>query len=229
MTYKVVVTREGGQWMADVPSVPGAHTFASSLGGLRRSVREVIVLMEDLPDYAEPDVELRFEVDEDAVRAAVELAERREALARAEAALRTQTFDAIRALKAAGHSVRDVAALVGVTPGRVSQIAPETSRGEGPRDTLARSVGASAPRARLRGRTVAPNRNVVPNPEGGWDVKGAGTRRSAHADTQAEAVARAKQIVGNAGGGEVSIHGRDGKIRAKDTVDPGNDPRNIPG
>jgi hypothetical protein len=60
-------------------------------------------------------------------------------------------------------------------------------------------------------------------------VTGAGERRSAHADTQAEAIARAKEIVHNAGGGEVTIHGRDGQIRAKDTVDPGNDPRNIPG
>ncbi|MFF1530290.1 DUF2188 domain-containing protein [Cellulomonas sp. NPDC058312] len=47
--------------------------------------------------------------------------------------------------------------------------------------------------------------------------------------TQADAIARAKQIVHNAGGGEVTIHGRDGQIRAKDTVDPGNGPRNIPG
>ena len=76
---------------------------------------------------------------------------------------------------------------------------------------------------------MATNRNVVPNPEGGWDVTGAGERRSAHTDKQADAIARAKEIVGNAGGGEVSIHGRDGKVRAKDTVEPGNDPRNIPG
>ncbi|WP_222117202.1 DUF2188 domain-containing protein [Cellulomonas sp. SLBN-39] len=73
------------------------------------------------------------------------------------------------------------------------------------------------------------NRNVVPSPSGGWDVTGAGQRASAHADTQAEAIARAKQIVENAGGGEVSIHGRDGRVRAKDTVAPGNDPRQIPG
>lgn len=73
------------------------------------------------------------------------------------------------------------------------------------------------------------NRNVVPSPSGGWDVTGAGQRASAHADTQAEAIARAKQIVQNAGGGEVSIHGRDGRVRAKDTVAPGNDPRQIPG
>jgi len=54
-TYLVEVTREGNQWLADVPSVPGAHTFANDLDTLRQSVREVIVLMDDLPDDATPD------------------------------------------------------------------------------------------------------------------------------------------------------------------------------
>jgi uncharacterized protein YdaT len=68
-------------------------------------------------------------------------------------------------------------------------------------------------------------RHVVPNPKGGWDVKKPGaSRASAHTDTQKEGVARAKDIVSNAGGGEVRIHGRDGKIRDSDTVKPGNDP-----
>lgn len=69
------------------------------------------------------------------------------------------------------------------------------------------------------------SRDVVPNKDGGWDVKGPGaTRSSAHTDTQAQAVDRARQIVHNAGGGEVRIHGRDGKIRDSDTIAPGNDP-----
>ena len=70
------------------------------------------------------------------------------------------------------------------------------------------------------------NRHVVPNPdEGGWDVTApGGARRSSHHGTQAEAEARAKEIVGNLGGGEVAIHGRDGRIRDRDTVAPGNDP-----
>ena len=70
------------------------------------------------------------------------------------------------------------------------------------------------------------NRHVVPNAEGGWDVKAPGaTRASSHHDTQAQAESRAKEIVGNQGGGEVRIHGRDGRIRDSDTVKPGNDPR----
>jgi len=68
-------------------------------------------------------------------------------------------------------------------------------------------------------------RHVVPNPEGGWDVtKPGASRASSHHDTQSEAEARAKEIVGNAGGGEAVIHGRDGRVRDSDTVAPGNDP-----
>lgn len=69
------------------------------------------------------------------------------------------------------------------------------------------------------------NRHVVPNPDGGWDVRAPGAQRaSSHHDTQAEATDRAREIVGNAGGGEVVIHGRDSRIRDSDTVAPGNDP-----
>lgn len=69
------------------------------------------------------------------------------------------------------------------------------------------------------------NRPVVQNPSGGWDVKKPGaTRSSAHTDTQRQATKRATEIVRNNGGGEVRVHGRDGKIRDSTTVAPGNDP-----
>lgn len=69
------------------------------------------------------------------------------------------------------------------------------------------------------------NRHVVPNPDGGWDIKKPGsTRSSGHTDRQSDAIDRAKEIVGNQGGGEVRIHDRAGQIRDSDTVPPGNDP-----
>lgn len=72
------------------------------------------------------------------------------------------------------------------------------------------------------------NRHVVPNPDGGWDIKAPGAKRSSsHHGTQAEAESRAKEIVHNAGGGEVRIHNRQGRIRDSDTVAPGNDPSTI--
>lgn len=68
-------------------------------------------------------------------------------------------------------------------------------------------------------------RHIVPNPKGGWDVKkpSAG-RASSHHDSQAGAERRARQIVSNAGGGEVVTHRPDGRIRDSDTVPPGLDP-----
>ncbi|KUH91843.1 DUF2188 domain-containing protein [Mycobacterium sp. IS-1556] len=63
-------------------------------------------------------------------------------------------------------------------------------------------------------------RHVVPSERGGWDVQKPGAdRASAHYDTQAEAIDRARQILENDGGGELTIHDEQGRIRAKDTID----------
>lgn len=68
-------------------------------------------------------------------------------------------------------------------------------------------------------------RHVVRNPNGGWDVKKPGSAKAgAHEQTQSAAVQRAREIVKNGGGGEVRIHGRDGRIRDSDTIAPGKDP-----
>lgn len=47
---------------------------------------------------------------------------------------------------------------------------------------------------------MSDNRRIVkPNPEGGWDVAARNAQRaSGHFDTQAEAIDRARQIIGNA-------------------------------
>ena len=49
-------------------------------------------------------------------------------------------------------------------------------------------------------------------------------RASGFALTQKDAETMAKQLAKNSGGGEVRIHGLNGKIRDSDTVAPGNDP-----
>lgn len=68
-------------------------------------------------------------------------------------------------------------------------------------------------------------RHVVPDGNGGWKVVAPHAERaSARTETQAEAIDRARGIVGNTGGGEVVIHRPDGRIRDSDTVPPGNDP-----
>ncbi|HOC43226.1 MAG TPA: DUF2188 domain-containing protein [Thermoanaerobaculales bacterium] len=65
------------------------------------------------------------------------------------------------------------------------------------------------------------NQHVVPHDEG-WAVRGEGNRRvtSTHS-TQAEAIDAAREIAVNQQS-EVVIHGRDGRIRDRDSY--GNDP-----
>lgn len=59
----------------------------------------------------------------------------------------------------------------------------------------------------------------------GWSVKKAGASRvSGTFSTQSEAERSAKTFARNSGGGEVRIHGRDGRIRDSDTVPPAKDP-----
>ncbi|HKK83016.1 MAG TPA: DUF2188 domain-containing protein [Atribacterota bacterium] len=64
--------------------------------------------------------------------------------------------------------------------------------------------------------------HVVPNPDGGWDVKrGGGQKASRHTDTKAEAEKLAREISRNQET-ELVIHKKDGTIQRKDSH--GNDP-----
>lgn len=60
---------------------------------------------------------------------------------------------------------------------------------------------------------------------GEWAVKKAGSSRmSGKFESQRDAEKAAKKFAANAGGGEVRIHSRDGRIRDSDTVAPAHDP-----
>ena len=69
--------------------------------------------------------------------------------------------------------------------------------------------------------------HVVPNPDGGWDVKRDNAlRASRHLPTKKEAVDVGRTISQNQGT-EFVIHRKDGTIERKDSH--GNDPRDVPG
>lgn len=69
--------------------------------------------------------------------------------------------------------------------------------------------------------------HVVPNPNGGWDIKQSGGKRSSgHFDNKKTAVDRARDISRNKQS-ELVIHNKDGKIGQKDSH--GNDPRKSKG
>ena len=65
------------------------------------------------------------------------------------------------------------------------------------------------------------NQHVTPHTDGGWLVIGAGNQKATlKTNTQAEAIAAAREIARNQKS-ELVIHGRDGRIRGKDSY--GND------
>jgi len=69
--------------------------------------------------------------------------------------------------------------------------------------------------------------HVVPNPNGGWDVKKGGAEKaSLHTDNKQDAIDRGREISRNQGT-EFVIHGQNGVIQSKDSH--GNDPRSVKG
>ena len=64
--------------------------------------------------------------------------------------------------------------------------------------------------------------------DGKWvNKKNSNSQASSVHDTQRDANGSARDMLKNAGGGELTTKGKDGKIRSKDTISPGNDPRKI--
>src|SRR6266487_6589188 len=123
--FRVVATREDGQWLADVPELHGAHIYARSLPSLDQAVREVVALAADLPDEAMPQLVLDYdyhtgdpELDATALRVR-RLRRQADDLAATAAA---RTSRAAAQLVARGLSVRDAAAMLGISPQRVSQL-----------------------------------------------------------------------------------------------------------
>lgn len=59
--------------------------------------------------------------------------------------------------------------------------------------------------------------HVVPNPDGGWDVKrGGGQRASSHHDTKRDAIGQAREVSRNQET-ELRIHNKDGRIASSDS------------
>lgn len=123
-SYKVVVTREGDNWLADVPQVEGTHTFARTLPKLDLEVREAIALALDLPDGAEAGLELDYEIhtgDAEQDQEFARIRAGRTKVLAAKQALDAQTGNLARSASP-GISTRDLGWLLGLSPQRVSQL-----------------------------------------------------------------------------------------------------------
>ncbi len=69
------------------------------------------------------------------------------------------------------------------------------------------------------------DRTVYRRDDGKWvNKRNDASKASSLHNTQKDANSSAKGMLHNQGGGELTTKGRDGKIRSKDTIHPGNDP-----
>lgn len=69
-------------------------------------------------------------------------------------------------------------------------------------------------------KTTRKETHVVPRSAGGWDVVEPGAaERDSTFPTQGAAEKRARQLLQERGGGELVIHGRDGKIKDSNSID----------
>jgi hypothetical protein len=163
-TYQVHVTREGDQWLADVPELEGTQTYAASLTSLERYVREIIVLGADLPDEAigELDLSWSYDVSDPLIDQANRLrAVRADLVAKGQVLERETRELAIQLTR--GYSVRDTGPLLGISHQRVSQLTPEDHRTRrskkktiGRRAAPMRVVPAESTPKRRAGRQIAP-------------------------------------------------------------------------
>lgn len=126
--FSVSVAREGQSWLAEVPTVPGAATFAGNLVALELAVREVLSLLLDIEDESIFTFEFEFSNVGEEMLAAVELGKRREELEREQKEIMTASARFIQELSKEGYSVRDLSGILHMSPGRVSQIAKESER-----------------------------------------------------------------------------------------------------
>lgn len=119
MKYTATCVRSGDWWAITVPQIKGVFSQARRLDQVESMAREAIALMLDVaPDSF--DVEIQPDLPQEVSRAR----KARTALREAEKSADQATTAAARTLLARGYTVRDVGALLGISPQRVSQLAP---------------------------------------------------------------------------------------------------------
>lgn len=128
MTYTVEVTREGEAWIADVVGLAGAHTYARNLTALDTAVREVMALVLDVPEAQIPPFDYDYRGVDETFLAAASVGQKRSELAARQRDLVAETAGLAQQLSAAGWSVRDISAVLRISPGRVSQVVSEGTR-----------------------------------------------------------------------------------------------------
>jgi len=131
-TYTATVIKQDGYWQADVPDLPGAHAFAKTLANLRHELTDAIIVSADLDDDAKITIDFVLAGhQEDVLIEAFDLARTRHRLDLEMSALQQSTSAITAQMVGTGHSMREIAGALDITPGRVSQLALRSQSHQG--------------------------------------------------------------------------------------------------
>jgi len=113
--------RYEGWWIVNVPEVRGLHTQVRRLDQVPKMIKDAASLLLERPteEFVVQVVPKLPAEDQDKIEAAKAARTR---LSEAEAVMAKASRVAVNDLRAKGFTVRDVAALIGVTPARISQL-----------------------------------------------------------------------------------------------------------
>ena len=123
---EAVASREGDWWVVDVTGY-GA-TQARRLDDIEPMVADLVASLEDTTPGAVEVTNLVVRLSGDLDAALQEAKAAVQAAAKAQKQAGQQQRELVRQLRARNLSVRDVASVLGVTPGRVSQLAKTTPK-----------------------------------------------------------------------------------------------------
>jgi predicted RNase H-like HicB family nuclease len=127
-TYKVVYERDdSGTWIAEVPSIPGCHSYGKTIEQARERVREALDLwVRDASSaYLVDDVRLPSRLRDSVKRARVE---RKKAEEQHERAQRTAAQAATELTRDMHVSLRDAGEVLGLSRQRIQQLTARTPR-----------------------------------------------------------------------------------------------------
>ena len=125
MTHRVVFTQEGGNWTVVAPDDPPAHSWGPTLESAAAHIKESIALVRDLPAGSEEKMTLvpEFILEQGDGDVFARALTARRALWASQAEADDALKEAVAEGRRLGLSLRDIAAMSGVSHQRVNQLA----------------------------------------------------------------------------------------------------------
>lgn len=218
MNVTAVCERSGDWWAVTVPEVGGALTQAKRLDQVPAMVADAVELLTGTPSA---DVRVTVEAHVPGTRAAEELkaaAQLEEQVRELLVAATTHRQLALRHFKDAGLSTRDIGVLAGISYQRVSQLLADAAISAKGAESAATGSGAGVDFVLRQGNKVWAVELKAGTGKTWEFLRALAERVSEGQPTEEEAIARARELLRESGGGELAVFTPEGTRTDRVTV-----------